>query len=228
MTGPGDRRPLAFFAQLDLARVRGHLDLPLPADGLLQFFADYDFTGVSDGITGLFGDEQEGARVVHVPAGSALTPAVAPPGVELLPGAAVAPLLTWTMPVLERLSDADYEDYEAVLGRLNAKVAAAAPDGFVLKGAHQLGGHAAYIQHPVEEEVVQAAYDVYRRGSGFDFDLWNQVSAKTADWTVLFQFDTDDSLDVMFGDAGTMWWAAPRDDVAAGRWDQARFNFQCC
>jgi hypothetical protein len=217
---------LAFFAQLDLALVHAHLDVPVPADGLLQLFCDYDFTGISDGITGLFNDELRGARVIYVPAGTPLVRAVAPAGVEVLPEAAVAPMLTWTLPGLDDLDGADYEECDDVMMRLGAMAAGAAPPGFVSRGAHQLGGHAAYIQHPVEHEVVQAAYDVRRRG-GFDMGRWHEVSAKTAEWSVLFQLDSDDSLGLMFGDVGTLWWAAPTADIAVGRWDQARFNFQC-
>ncbi len=226
-TGPGTPRPLAFFAQIDLALVHAHLDVPMPTDGVLQLFSDYDFTGLSDGITGLFNDELQGARVVHIPAGTPLARAVAPPDIELLPEAAVAPLLTWTLPVPEDLDDNDYDACDDVMVQLHALAAAAAPPGFVSSGVHQLGGHAAYIQHPVEEEVVQAVYDVRRRDAGFDVARWEEVSAKTEEWSVLFQLDSDDSLDLMFGDVGTLWWVAPIADMAAGRWDQARFNFQC-
>jgi hypothetical protein len=35
------------------------------------------------------------------------------------------------------------------------------------------------------------------------------------------------NLDLMFGDVGAFWWAAPKADVAAGGWTSTRFNFQC-
>lgn len=227
-TGDGSTRPLAFFAQLDLAQVSAHLDLPLPADGLLLFFADFDFTGDSDGIMGLYADELDGAQVVYVPMGATLTRSPAPTGAETLPEAAVAPLLVWTLLTPEDVDDdTEYDAFDDAVGELDRRIEAAAPAGYVVQGAHQLGGHAAYIQHPVETEVVQAAYDVYRRGSGFDQDRWNQVSDKVAEWSVLFQFDSDDSLDLMVGAAGRLWWAAPTADLRAGRWDSARINFQC-
>lgn len=227
-TGDGATRPLTFFAQLDLAKVSTHLDFQLPADGLLLFFADFDFTGESDGVCGLFADELDGAQVVHAPTGAALTRTPAPSGVEVLPEASVAPLLVWTLSMPEDLADeTEYEAFEAADEELKRRIVDAAPVGYLLRGAHQLGGHAEYIQHTVESEVVQAAYDVYRRDSGFDRERWDEVADKVAEWSILLQFDSDDSLGLMFGDVGTLWWAAPTVDIAAGRWGSARFNFQC-
>jgi uncharacterized protein YwqG len=95
-------------------------------------------------------------------------------------------------------------------------------------GNHQLGGIARAIQHPVEEEVVQALNGLHGQVGGFDRERWLQLKPQAADWRLLLQIDSDETLDAMWGDAGTVWWMARRDDVAAGRWENGMWNFQCC
>lgn len=46
------------------------------------------------------------------------------------------------------------------------------------------------------------------------------------EWQLVLQIDSDNVLDLMWGDVGTLFWMARRSDIAAGRWDQCMFNFQ--
>ena len=48
-----------------------------------------------------------------------------------------------------------------------------------------------------------------------------------SDWTVLFQFDSDETLGVMWGDVGTLWWATLTEPAAERDYSASRFNFQC-
>lgn len=226
--GKRPSRPLTFFAQVQLDGVGSYVGRPFAAAGALLFFADFDLEG-DGGIFGLYDDELLGARAIFVEPGTPVGRAKTPPELRPLPEAVVAPILTTTFgePNFEEVEDDVYDAFDEFVQALAQLDATHAPEGFVVAGNHQLGGHPRFIQHPVEEEVVQAHYGAYRREGGFDAARWEEVKPDVGNWTVLFQFDSDDSLDLMWGDVGTLWWAAPTAPVAAGDFSSTRFNFQC-
>ncbi|MFN2504027.1 MAG: DUF1963 domain-containing protein [Acidimicrobiales bacterium] len=224
----GQRRTLQFFAQLDLAEAAAAApaDLGLRTEGQLSFFADF---GVDDdGILGLYPWEREGSTVLY-----------SPPDVQLarcslrmapLCSAQLLPLSAWTWPTPSiagvEVTDAEYETLDALDQELHAGLGAALPEHWNVTGRHQLGGHARYIQHPVEEEVVQAVAGCFT-GGGFDSAAWERSRPAVREWRMVLQLDSDDTLEAMWGDVGTIWWAARYDDIAARRWDAGMFNFQC-
>ena len=227
-TGDGPPRPLTHWAHIDLTQIAGHLDLDLPADGSLLLFADFDHDGLGEGIMGLHQDELLGARVLHVPAAQRVELVTSPSGVQPLPSADLLPLLSVTWPDLGAdLTDDEYGAFDDADQALEGLLRRSAPEGWSVGGRHQLGGHARFIQHPVEQEVVQAAHDVSSRSGGFDHQRWQQVRDEASRWRLLLQVDSDDALDLMLGDVGTVYWAAPAQDVATRDFTAARFNFQC-
>jgi hypothetical protein len=96
--GADPERPLSFFAQVNLASVPGDLDLPLPSEGLLLFFADF---GHDDEIHGMYQDEHDGYRVLHVPA-TGLSRRRTPSGAFQQPEALLHPILVTTIPISQR------------------------------------------------------------------------------------------------------------------------------
>jgi uncharacterized protein YwqG len=44
---------------------------------------------------------------------------------------------------------------------------------------------------------------------------------------LLLQVETDDSLSIVWGDCGTLYWLARPDDLAAGDLTQITFTWQC-
>jgi uncharacterized protein YwqG len=213
---------LRFHAQFDLADAHAAApgDLDLPADGLLSLFAD---TGtVGDGIIGLDPRERDGSTIVHTPARVELHRTPSPQAPSRTARLVEVGLWTW----FDDPADGDELDALAELrDRCETSVRAAA--GFSPGGAlHQLGGTPFGLQHPVLDEVVAALADCYRSG-GFDQDRWEHVRHQVDEWRVVAQLDSDAAADIWFGDAGIVSWAARRDDVAAGRFDNGMFNFQC-
>jgi len=106
----GPERPLSFFVQVDLASMPSDLDLPLPSEGLLLFFADF---GHDDEILGLYQDEHDGSRVLHVPA-SGLSRRRTPTGAFQQPEALLHPILVTTIPDIEgwSITEDDWEAWE--------------------------------------------------------------------------------------------------------------------
>ncbi|MEU4563471.1 DUF1963 domain-containing protein [Actinoplanes sp. NPDC023936] len=72
--------PLPFIASFDCAALPRVPGLALPVDGSLLFFLDREFAFDAGTANGSVADEQEFARVVHVPAGTATVPVEAPAG----------------------------------------------------------------------------------------------------------------------------------------------------
>lgn len=225
----GATRPLNFFGQVDLgaAAAAAPASLDLPTTGLLSFFADFG-SGGPDEIYGLEATEQQGAVVLYSPSGASLVRQKSP-GTTFTTGA-LAPVGAWTWPQDPPpgvdLSDAELNALDGADQAYEAALVAGLPSGWTLGGRHQLGGHARYIQNPVEEEVVTALSSIYRGGI-LDRARWDEVNVQVADWRVVFQLDSDNTLGLMWGDVGTLWWAAKKADAASGVWDKGMFNFQC-
>lgn len=216
---------MMFFAQVDLGPVAAHLDLPLPDGGLLLVFCDYDTRGDGPGVMGMYAEDVDAVRVLHARPGAPLVRTGPPAPVELVTEALCVPLLTWTLPGAEGVLDAKDEDeaYDALDeldGVLRDLLDLAAPDGHALGGHHRLGGHARPVQRPVELDLV-SSLGSHRDGSEV------LVDADPAEWRLLFQVDEDEGLGIWFGDSGTLYWLAHRDDLAAGDLTRVRFVYQC-
>jgi uncharacterized protein YwqG len=114
------------------------------------------------------------------------------------------------------------EDEVDALWRLRLDVQKQAGDEI----GHQLLGWADWIQHPVEEEVVQ---EVHGCGDGDDFDheLWERVAHEVAQWRLLLQVGDDWNLDMGWGDPGTIYFMIERDALTKREFDRVWFNFQC-
>ncbi|WP_215113629.1 YwqG family protein [Exiguobacterium sp. s63] len=74
---------------------------------------------------------------------------------------------------------------------------------------HAIGGHPSEVQGDVFEEV-QETY-----GERFD------------DPFLLFQMDTSEELDIMFGDAGMLYFLIPNDALRAKRFEETEIIMQC-
>jgi hypothetical protein len=85
---------------------------------------------------------------------------------------------------------------------------------------HQAGGYADSVQGPVEDEIAQAVL------GGVPWDSEAAV-AEAARWELLLQIETDESLNMMWGDCGSFYWLARPDDVAREDLTKIRFTWQC-
>lgn len=222
-------RPMMFFAQVDLAGLAAHLALPLPSSGLLLFFCDFDVDGGGPGVMGLYEEDVDAVRVLHVPAGSALARTDPPGPVTVLSEVLCAPMLTVTVPDAEHLDHADrdddpYDDLEALDQALLARVTAAVPDGYALGPAHRVGGQPRSVQGAPEEDLVHAASGASTRSG---VPRTGAVPQDPADWLLLLQVEEDDALGTWLGDEASLYWFVHRDDLARGDLSRVRFVYQC-
>lgn len=174
--------PMAFLAELSLAEVRAALpESPLPADGRLLFFYEQEATEFH-----VPHDDGRG-RVLLAADDDGLEPAAAPDGLELrLPERALGLVREWTLPdpfsaQVERLRfdeprrQAYFDLYDALALR-QAAVEAGGLTGEVPQ--HRLLGYPAFVQDEPD---------------GAD------------EWRLLLQLDSDPELDMMWGDAGRLY-----------------------
>lgn len=222
--------PLTFIGELDLAVVAQFpLDITLPADGrLLFFYFDGSYNNFAETVGYFEPASLVGARMIHVPAGTPSHPRQAPEELQVLPQIPFAGQEVVTFPNFEHpdlraafeATDVDYKEWiehpvcadaftEEISGRHHGV-------------QHQIGGYANNIQAPVE---MEAAWGVL----GGDVKAIDPAEAavEAARWRPLFQVDSDDDLDVMWGDAGILYWLARPEDLNAGDLTQATFTWQC-
>lgn len=145
--GAGERRPLQFVAQVDLAEANAAAPGPLgfPATGLLSFFVDLGVEGRSSG-------RPRAPTIVYTPTDAPVVRRslrLAP-----LPTAELAPIGAWSWPGAANAGLTGFAaEYQAAL-RLGA------PDRFDIGAArHQLGGYVESEPHPGVVTLLQVDSD---------------------------------------------------------------------
>jgi uncharacterized protein YwqG len=213
--------PLTFVASVNCAALSG-LDIPLPEDGTLLFFF---FDGQFDDDEALVycedPDSMAGARVIYVPAGATVEERPTPEGLTPYPRLAVsAEVLATTQHRKKALA----HEFLVAGGASEEEAAAGAAEFERLANAaakapwHQIGGFASPVQGPVELEVAKTVLGV----------PWGdpQLEVEAAKWVLLAQVDSQG--DMMWGDSGALYWLIRPEDLAARRFEQALFTWQCC
>jgi uncharacterized protein YwqG len=223
--------PLYFVAALDCAQVpTKHLDIPLPETGTLLFFY---FDGLGDN-TVAYNDPDSvinGTRVLYVPEAAETAPRTRPDGADPYPRLDLAGELIATIPdngnpeLIAAFGDpedpVDYCDYPTT-----------DPDGTEFWEAltayrrdhsphHRIGGYALPLQGQVEPEGAQVLHPS-------DDEQDEKARKDTAAQLVLLaQIDSDSRTAMGWSDSGRLYWLIRRDDLAALRFDQATFTWQC-
>ncbi|MFI0819899.1 YwqG family protein [Streptomyces sp. NPDC021098] len=207
--------PLGFVGVVDCGALpAGELDVPLPVDGRLAFFyyGDEDDDALVDTADP---DTWAGARVLHLPSSSADAPErPAPAGITPYPA----------VPLTVRVGPSAPDTDSPALGGMEL------PDAFERAlwdhqsgTAHQIGGHPQSVQGAVEVVVAHGALG----GHGVSWED-PRLAEEARRWVLLAQFDSDEDADVMWGDCGALYWLIRPEDLAAGRFEQAVFTWQCC
>ena len=220
------RRPLSFLAQINLRDVavwdEEHL---LPTEGILSFF--YELETMQWG----FDPKDEGsARVFWFPDSETLAPADFPDDMEqdfILPELPIncTPQVSlpdyWCMKLPDEVTWDDYYACCAVCDYTEAE------------DVTKLLGYPDVIQNPMEEECERVTRG-YRCGNSEDYQKVPEaekedISAKASEWRLLFQMGTveTDGYELMFGDAGYIYFWIRREDLLNRRFDRIWLILQC-
>ncbi len=200
-------KTLPFLAQINCAELPIVAGSGLPNHGLLSFFYnDEEAASLYPGDTGdwavLWQSDVDGLRR-HEPVEVSLLLDSAVCSFEVGPS---------FIPPWENITDAEERFFETTKGDLDPMP------------RHRLLGVGEYIQHPVLYEVAGSLLDCYRKK---DPTCWDQARQDASDWRMLLQVDSDDDLDIMWGDSGIVSFAIRADDLARQDFSRVRANYQC-
>ncbi|MDX3226128.1 YwqG family protein [Streptomyces sp. ME19-01-6] len=222
--------PLSFIASLDCGPLSAAATgLALPTTGTLLFFY---FDGQADDheawVSPSNPESLPGSRVLYVPAGTPVQPRPTP--TPLKPYRQV-PLRTDPAVDLPQLTNPELHE---PLG-LDHETVSTDPVYVEFQDAvwnlrrvlHQVGGEPANIQGEVAYEVADFPDDWDLDEFDPDNPHYDDILAEEARWRLLLQIASDEDADMLWGDAGALYWLITREDLAAHRFDQARFTWQC-
>ena len=220
MTWPTkDGAPLTFLACLDLQSLSTALPLAwLPTSGRLLFFYDIDKQPWG------FDPKDRGGWAVMFAADDANPPERSSTP-RSLPRHDVSLHSINTYPSWERaeitalsLNDAESDR----LSDLSASVYGDAP-------CHQVGGFPNVIQNDdMEHECELVSHGIYCGDASHSNEPEvERLRDGAGDWRLLLQVDSDDDLDVMWGDAGVVYFWIREQDARAGRFENAWVVLQC-
>ena len=219
-----DGRPLAFLATIDLTQLqRTHPIEWLPPSGALLFFYD-----VAEQPWGFDPKDRDGWRVIYIeqPQGRAEMPFPSTLDVaNQLPRQFLAFQTIRSYPSFGRdaisalrFTDDESGQYEALTLR-----------PFGDRPRHQITGYPTPIQGDEMETESQLASNGIYLG---DPDAYKDprvkaLDAGAAEWRLLFQIDSDEAADVMWGDVGTIYFWVRESDARAGRFERSWLILQC-
>ena len=203
-------KPLQFLAQINCAELGQYRDVTLlPGEGILQFFH------AEDGME---------CSVTFTPGDAALVRATAPGGTTS-PGFVLPEFPVEFAPV-PSFPHAETKEFDALgLSEEDAEVVFNAYGEIVETirrehhAYHQMGGYPEAIQGHVFTEC--------EKDSGRPDLTWAQAAENAHRWKLLLQFDTDRDLNVMWGDAGMIYFCIREEDLRAGRFDKVCSTMQC-
>jgi uncharacterized protein YwqG len=218
-------RPLAFLACIDLSEVPPCPDLEwLPRGGLLLFFYD-----TNEQPWGFDPADRGGFATIFLPdmgqveVGSSAEPpkalatdAVFPKRslsfhrIKLPPDASDPRLEGWD----EKEIDALIEERSRIFGEYSH---------------HQIGGLPEAVQDSTMDlEAQLVSHGIYCGDpSGYQSPRAKELRAGAADWSLLFQIDSDEDCEMMWGDAGMLYFWVRREDAAQGKFDNIWVILQC-
>lgn len=233
-------RPLSFMAQINLAEsAEFDLDGLLPKQGLLSFFYELEterwgFEAADKGCARVFWFKDLAAlQQANFPADLAENFRLPEFAVQFeaaldLPdlGDFVRSPLTQELPeeYPEAADALDWDDFEQLREEFGYTAEGEWSDNSKLLGWPDL------IQNPMLQECEKVSRGIYC-GSPQELDpeLQAEIERASQDWLLLFQMGTVENGDfeLMFGDAGHIYFWIKKQDLAAGNFDNIWLILQC-
>jgi uncharacterized protein YwqG len=217
--------PLSFIAAIDCAALAAvPLDIPLPFGVLLFFYFDGQIGGPRAAAAAW---DPAGARMLYVRPDQATSVRACPAGIEPYPrvGLAVEPMVTYPTfehPDLLAAFEVQAEDLDSFVDHpVNGEAFEQALWDRRAGPRHQVGGYAYPVQGPPEYDVADPG--LYANGR----DTRPLLMAEVARWTLLAQIDSDDRAEMMWGDAGVLYWLTRSRDPAGGGLEKVSFTTHC-
>lgn len=198
-----DGSPLTLIAQLNLsdAALAGNAG-PLPESGVLSFFYDTE-----EQPWGGEEDDRNRWTLLYFENPEELDRREVPEEV-MLPEFAASFLEQETLDI-DAIIGMDFDDDtgEAIFELLEE----GAPH-------HQVLGHPSAVQNPVFPEIAHYCDGI---------EDWDEAEKAAGDYVLLFQMDSDDDLDAVWGDLGMLYFCIRKEDLEEKRFDRTQMIMQC-
>lgn len=223
-----NNQPLAFVAQLDLKEINQDKQIDwLPACGRLLFFYDMD-----DYPWGFDPADKGGWAVIYDNGSNDLFELKAPENIadeSRIPNKKYVksePFMSY--PSAERLdleavgiSEDDDAEYDRYIEFVEHNYE---PNPF-----HQMSGYPFPMQGDLMEKECQLVSGGVNCGSsmGYKTRKAQELMKEKNDWVLLFQFDSDDDIDVMWGDAGMLYFWVKESEARKNIFSNAWLVSQC-
>lgn len=217
-------RPAQFLLQLRCADLAAYADHTLlPRDGMLWFFLESTRGSVFHPFV-IHRRDLDDLRQLTLPtAGNRPPKALRAYPLRFVPLPTLPPFGSPEWDALDLHDEFDPHTYESELDRF-AKFEERWDALAKLDVRHQIGGHAAPVQDDVRPNLHLAACgQPYSRNA----DAWRAAELAAPHWRLLLQFDSDGDLDLMWGDAGRVYFGMHADDLRAERFDRAAVTWDC-
>jgi uncharacterized protein YwqG len=220
--------PLDFLLQIDLAEIKQFDPTgALPSSGLLTFF--YDLENQPWG----FDPSALDGFYVELIADESLVRFEAPGNEYSLDEHVLSFSQAPSLPrygsrdydELERLTNLtdedEYDRYYDFVDEYEAKF-------YPTRARHRLFGYSSNVQGDMQLEAQLVTNGLYcGDASGYEDPKAEALSAGASDWILLLQLDSDPDADLMWGDAGLLYYWIRAEDLAARRFDRVWMTLQC-
>ena len=216
-------RPLSFLGQINLDGLPTlATESGLPRAGLLSFFYDCE-----EQPWGFDPEDKSGSKILYQPEIKDLQRRSTPDDLEdegWFLECRLDAELSYSLPSsIQELDDLDddatNEAFWELLGELGPD------DG---SARHQLLGFPLLIQNPMELECQLASNGLYcGDASGYNDSRAKALEEGAKDWQLLFQIDSDDKADMMWGDVGTLYFWIRSSDLKSHDFDASWLILQC-
>ena len=220
-----NNKPLGFIAQLDLEEINVNQSIEwLPDSGRLLFFYDFEewpwgFDPHDKGGWAVIYENGSGDLYSHELPGDLSDEHLAP-SIKYLKAKSFT-----SYPDAQRISfkeiglseDEDDEYYDFI------------DEQYGVEPRHQVGGFPTPVQNDdMEEECHLVSSGVNCGGSeGYNSEKAKQLRRQENDWRMIFQFDSDDDIEVMWGDMGILYFWVRESDARKRDFSAAWVVLQC-
>lgn len=221
---PPTNRPLDFLLQIDVADIRNlAAAAALPRDGLLTFFYDAE-----NQPWGFDPAHQDGFRV-RLFDGNDLVSRVPPSRALVRRGVKFSHGETLPHFGSRAHDELELAVHEDLLDAYSELVEDLERQGYgESHGLHRLFGHSANVQGDMQLEAQLVSNGLYcGDASGYEDPRRKELEPGASEWVLLLQLDSDESADIMWGDAGMLYFWIRRSDLAARRFERTWLTLQC-
>lgn len=221
-----EAKPLSFIAQINLGHLPFIESSNLPNSGLLSFFYNNEVWGFDPKDKGgfqvfYFENELSELKECQPPAAAIekkffgmISKAIS---VEEYDCCALEPELILTLPNELKNIDLSEEDTEKYCELLET-----------IGGHHRLLGYPEPIQGEMEIECELVTNGHYcGNSSGYNDPRASELEKRAHHWQLLLQVDSDDNANMMWGDAGRLYFWIKNEDLAARRFNNCWMISQC-